>query len=156
MPTNPILGRDVYLALAAIGWADGEFDADEADAIVRTALEEGLDLEAIQEIELATKERVQLSVIDRLTMTKSDRLYVYAVAVWITQIDGVVSEEEEEALQRIGGQLGVPAAPRAEAHAIVSEIAALPQGDRPDRFDLLRLRATLDQRLATAQSKRGA
>ena len=45
------LGRDVFLALAAIGWADGKLDEEEADAIVRTALEEGLELEEIGEIE---------------------------------------------------------------------------------------------------------
>ena len=32
------LGRDVFLALAAVGWSDGKLDAEEADAIVRTAL----------------------------------------------------------------------------------------------------------------------
>ena len=37
---KPRLGRDVYVALAAVGWADGHLDQDEADAIVRTALEE--------------------------------------------------------------------------------------------------------------------
>src|SRR5262249_21185453 len=39
------LGRDVFLALAAVGWADGKLDEEEADAIVRTALEEGLELD---------------------------------------------------------------------------------------------------------------
>lgn len=154
MATNPILGRDVYLALAAIGWSDGVLDPDEADAIVRTALEEGLELDEIHAIEEATKAPVELSVIDRLAMTKSDRLYVYAVASWITRIDGVVSLEEEEALGRIGEALGIPAAPRAQADEIVAEIAALPQGDRPDRFDLVRLRATLDQRLAAASMRK--
>ena len=38
-----------------------------------------LELDAIGEIEEATKKPVSLDVIDRLTMTKSDRLYVYAV-----------------------------------------------------------------------------
>ena len=33
------MGRDVFIALAAIGWADGTLDADEADAIVRAALD---------------------------------------------------------------------------------------------------------------------
>ena len=39
------LGRDVFVALAAIGWADGKLDDEEADAIVRTAVEEGLTIE---------------------------------------------------------------------------------------------------------------
>ena len=88
------LGRDVYIALAAVGWADGQLDQEEADAIVRTALEEGLDLEAIAEIEQATKQPIDIGVIDRKNLSKEDRLFVYGVAAWITRLDGVVSEGE--------------------------------------------------------------
>jgi uncharacterized membrane protein YebE (DUF533 family) len=154
MATNAILGRDVYLALAAVGWSDGNLDPEEADAIVRTALEEGLDLDVIQEIEEATKKPVALDVIDRLTMTKSDRLYVYAVASWITRLDGVVTAEEEETLGKLGQMLGVPETPRKHADALLQELAK--EGDRPARFDLLKLRKTLDERLTTAQAARAA
>lgn len=154
MATNPILGRDVYLALAAVGWSDGTLDRDEADAIVRTALEEGLDLDAVHEIEEATKKPIDIGMIDRLDMSKSDRLYVYAVASWITRLDGVVTVEEENALARIAQALGVPDAPRRHADAIMQQIAE--QGNRPERFDLFALRRTLDERLATAQATRAA
>jgi len=154
MATNPILGRDIYIALAAVGWADGNLDREEADAIVRTALEEGLELDAIHDIEEATKTKVDMGVIDRLTMSKSDRLYVYAVASWITRLDGVVTAEEEAALITLGTALGVPEAPRKHADAIMQEIAEMPQGDRPERFDLMALRRTLDERLANAQAAR--
>ncbi len=156
MSTNPILGRDVYLALAAVGWADGNLDREEADAIVRAALEEGLELDVIHEIEEATKKPVDMGVIDRLHMSKSDRLYVYAVASWITRLDGVVTPEEEAALAKLGEGLGVPEAPRKHADAIMQEIADLPAGDRPERFDLMALRKTLDERLASAQAARAA
>jgi tellurite resistance protein len=154
MATNPILGRDVYLALAAVGWSDGALDHEEADAIVRTALEEGLELDDIHEIEEATKKPVPMGMIDRLTMSKSDRLYVYAVASWITRLDGVVTEEEEKALETIAQSLGVPAEPRKHADAVLAEIAE--RGDRPARFDLMALRRTLDERLALAQAARAA
>ena len=39
MATNPILGLDVYIALAAVGWADGQLTRQAADAILRTAAE---------------------------------------------------------------------------------------------------------------------
>ena len=68
------MGRDVYLALAAVGWADGRLTREAADAIVRTALEEGLDLEDIAAIEDATKQPVELGEIDRMKMSKADRL----------------------------------------------------------------------------------
>jgi tellurite resistance protein len=153
---KPILGRDVYIALAAVGWADGTLDPEEADAILRTALEEGLELDAVQEIEEATKTRQEIGVIDRLNMSKADRLYVYAVAAWITRLDGVVTQEEEAVLEKLGTALGIPEAPRKHADQVLSEIAALPAGDRPARFDLLALRATLEERLAQAQAAKAA
>ena len=98
------LGRDVYLALAAVGWADGQLDPEEADAIVRTAVEEGLSLEVIAEIEAATKKPLDIGIIDRSSMTKEDRLFVYAVASWMTRLDGLVTDTELTALK--GGDLG--------------------------------------------------
>lgn len=152
MATNPILGRDVYLALAAVGWADGQLTTAAADAIVRAALEEGLDLDTIGEIEEATKSPQEIGVIDRLKMSKSDRLYVYAVASWITQLDGAVTDAERSALEKLGRALGVPEAPRRHADTIMQEIAA--GGDRPDRFDLLVLRRRLDEELQSARAAR--
>lgn len=146
----------MFIALAAIGWADGHLDPDEADAIVRTAMEEGLDLEEIGEIDEATKKRVELDVIDRSNMSKADRLFVYAVASWMTRLDGVVAEPELAALDRLGELLKVPKAPREHADAIAQEIAELPEGDRPDRYDLRGLRDTIQARLEEAQKARAA
>lgn len=148
------LGRDVFLALAAIGWADGHLDEDEADAIVRTAMEEGLELDEIGEIEEATKQRVDLSVIDRSNMTKADRLFVYAVASWMTRLDGVVTVQEQLALDQLGELLKIPKAPREHADAIAKEVAELPEGDRPARFELRALRDTIQARLDEAHAAR--
>ena len=154
MDQKPRLGRDVFIALAAIGWADGNLDAEEADAIVRTALEEGLELEEIEDIERATKERVELGVIDRSTLSKADRLFVYAVASWMTRLDGAVSEAEQDALEKLGDVLKVPAGARKSADGIAQEVAVLPEGDRPLRFDLPRLRKIIAERLADAERRR--
>ncbi|MBI4700298.1 MAG: hypothetical protein HY744_03870 [Deltaproteobacteria bacterium] len=152
MATNPILGRDVYLALAAVGWADGQLTPAAADAIVRTALEEGLSFEQVAEIEEATKHPKPIGDVDRWEMSKADRLYVYAVASWIAALDGNVTEKEKEALAKLGDGLGVPERPREHADAIMREIAE--RGDRPERFDLIALRRTLDERLDVARSVR--
>lgn len=150
---KPKLGRDVYIALAAVGWADGNLDQEEADAIVRTALEEGLDITEIAEIEAATKERVDLGVIDRKDLSKEDRLFVYAVACWLTRLDGVVSAAETEALNRLGEALKIPEKPRAIVDGIAQEIAN--QGDdRPSRYDLHGLRRAIGDRLKSAQTKK--
>ena len=148
------LGRDVFIALAAVGWSDGRLDAEEADAIVRTALEEGLDLDEIAAIEQATKAPLDLSFIDRSQLTKVDRLFVYAVASWMVRLDGVLDDREIEALRRLGDLLKLPPAPRDHADAIAREIAELPEGDRPSRYDLHLLRDTLVERLAEAQRLR--
>jgi len=154
MATNPILGRDVYLALAAVGWADGQLTTEAADAIVRTALQEGLAFEDVAAIEEATKSPIPVGEINRMNMSKADRLYVYAVAAWIAELDGHVSSKEREALGKLAEALNVPEAPRAHADAIVKLVAA--QADRPERFDLLTLRHTLDSRLEQARQIRMA
>ncbi|MEB2313367.1 MAG: DUF533 domain-containing protein [Sorangiineae bacterium] len=149
------LGRDVYVALAAIGWADGNLDAEEADAIVRTAVEDGLELDEIAEIEAATKEPVDIGVIDRSGMSKEDRLFVYAVASWMTRLDGVITDTEEAALRRLGEALKVPARPCEHVDAIVEDVAKMPEGDRPARFDLRALRQIIHDRLQASQQARG-
>ena len=152
MVTKGVLGRDVFLALAAVGWADGQLTPEGADAIVRTALEEGLDLDEIREIELATQAPLDIGVVDRMGMSKADRLYVYAVASWIASLDGNVSEKEEAALAKLGAALSVPEAPRKHADEIMRQVAL--EGDRPMRFDLPRLRSTLAERLEAAHQAR--
>lgn len=151
---KPRLGRDVFLALAAVGWADGKLDQDEADAIVRTAIEEGLPLEEIEEIEAATKAPLDLGVVDRSGLSKEDRLFVYAVAAWMTRLDGVESDSEKAALAALGDALKVPEGPRAHADAIAKQIAELSEDDRPFRYDLPALRRTISERLAAAQAAR--
>ncbi len=152
MGTNPILGIDVYVALAAVGWADGQLTREAADAILRTASEEGIDLDALAKIEEAVKEPVDVGVVDRMNMSKSDRLYVYAVASWIAAIDGPASEAAQDALNKLGEALSVPEAPRQHADQIMREVAA--EDSRPERFDLKVLRGTLDERLEAARQAR--
>jgi hypothetical protein len=154
MAANSTLGRPIFLALAAVGWADGQLTQEAADAIVRTALEENMDLDEIKAIEEATKTPVDIGVVDRMSMSKADRLYVYGVASWIASLDGKLSEREQEALSKLGSALGVPEAPRRHADEIMRQIAA--EGDRPARFDLVRLRQTLAERLEAAQALREA
>ncbi|MEO8801012.1 MAG: DUF533 domain-containing protein [Polyangiaceae bacterium] len=145
------LGRDIFVALAAIAWADGTLDPDEADAIVRAAVECGLELDEIAEIEKATSSKIDLGVIDRAGMTKEDRLFVYAIARWIAEIDGHVTDEENQALAALGEKLGLPEKPRAHAEHIAKEVAAMPEGDRPDRYDVPKLRALIGERLKASQ-----
>jgi uncharacterized tellurite resistance protein B-like protein len=148
------LGRDVFIALAAVGWADGTLDQEEADAIVRTALEEGLELDEIAEIEEATKHRTDVGVIDRKNLSKEDRLFVYGVAAWIARMDGVVTDSESDVLLKLGDMLKVPPRPRQIVDTIVQEVATMSDDVRPARYDLLALRRIISERLRAAQAKR--
>jgi uncharacterized membrane protein YebE (DUF533 family) len=148
------LGRDVYLALAAVGWADGHLDQEEADAIVRTALDEGLELDEIQEIEEATKSPVDIGVIDRKNMSKEDRLFVYAVASWISRLDARVTSEETAALAKLGEALKVQAGPQKHVDGIVEQVANLSEDERPARYDLAALRRIIGERLRLAETVR--
>ena len=152
--TTPRLGRDVFMALAAIGWADGKYMQDEADALVRCALEEGLDVEDVAELEEAIKEPVSFGDIDLTKLTKEDRLFIYAVASWMSRIDGEMSPEEHAALDKLGTLLKIPEKPRLHAEAIAREVAALPDGDSPSRYDLPRVRKLVSERLAEARRLR--
>src|SRR5262245_3696344 len=147
------LGRDVYIALAAVGWADGKLDPDEADAIVRAALDEGLELADIAEIEEATKKPVDIGIVDQ-KLSKEDRLYVYGIAAWIAKMDGVVTDGETTALGKLAGALKIPDRPREIVMKIVGDIAALSGDKRPARYDLAELRRVIGERLKAAQAKR--
>lgn len=148
------LGRDVYLALAAVGWADGELDQEEADAIVRTALEEGLELDEIAEIEEATKHPLDIGVVDRKNLSKEDRLFVYGVAIWLARLDGTITPTEVEALERLGDALKLPEKPRKAVEKIVDEVTRLSEDDRPARYDLPALRRIITERLERAEQRK--
>jgi len=142
---------DVFVAVAAIAWADGEVDAEESDAIVRAAVESGLPLDEIASLEKAIADKMDLDrALDRSKMTKHDRLFFYAVAAWIARLDGVITLEESDALGGLGEKLGIPDRARARVEALVDEVANLPDGDRPLRYDLPKLRALLGERLQLA------
>jgi uncharacterized membrane protein YebE (DUF533 family) len=148
------LGKDVFLALAAVGWADGKLGSDEADAIVRCALDEGLELEEISAIEEATKKPLELDDIDVSRMSKADRLFVYAVATWIVRIDGDVAPAETDALARLGDALKIPAKPREHASTIAAEIGNQGESDKAAFYNLPKLRRTLQKRLEDARNLR--
>lgn len=148
------LGKDIFVALAAVAWADGTLDPDEADAIVRAAVDEGLSLEEIGEIESSTKTKVDLGVVERAGLSKEDRLFVYAMACWIARMDGKVTVEEAQTLAALGEKLGVPERPRGHAEQVARMVAEMPEGDRPARYDLAAVRRILGERLREAQAAR--
>lgn len=145
-----LVDKNVFLALSTVAWADGKIDPDEADAIVRAALDAGMELDEIAAVEAAAKSPVTLASIDVPNLSKEDRLFVYAVACWIAEIDGETTDAEAKAVDALAEALGVPEKLRARAETLVKELAELPDDRRPDRYDLDRLRSLLGERLAVS------
>jgi tellurite resistance protein len=138
------LSQEVYVALAAVGWADGELSPPEADAIVRAAVEDGLELDEIERIEAATKEPVSLRVLDGSNLSLSERKFIYGVAAWIARIDGKVSLDEFAALHSLGSRLALNKAQQHQLNALVDEVAQGSDVTRAERFDLAALRRLTD------------
>jgi hypothetical protein len=67
-------------------------------------------------------------------------------------LDGPASARSQEALEKLGSALGIPDAPRQRADEIMQEIAK--ESERPERFDLIGLRRTLDARHEVARQAR--
>lgn len=154
-PPKNGLDKSVFIALAAVAWADGKIEPDEADAIVRAAIDSGLDLDEVAEVEAAAAAPVKLSALEVPAMSKEDRVFVYGIACWIAEIDGELNDAESRIINQLGEMLGVPEKLRARAEALVHETAALPEDIRPARYDLEKLRAAIVERLLGPKSSPG-
>ncbi len=136
-----------FLALAAIGWADGSMRRIEAAGLVRAAKECGIAGADVTEIERALTQHLGLESVDLAGMPKWQQVLTYALASWFAWLDGVASTDEQEALAKLGDALGLEEPLRVRAAAAAGDIACLPEGGRPDRYDFIKLIARLRERL---------
>jgi uncharacterized tellurite resistance protein B-like protein len=137
-----------FLALAAVGWADGSLQRIEATGILRAAKEWGIAEHDLVEIETAVK--TKSTTIDDLElggMSQWDQVMTYALAAWLAQLDGVVSNDENSVLVALAEKLGLSENVRKRAFAAVYDIACLPEGGRPEKYDFSKLTARLAERL---------
>ena len=142
------LSRDVFLLLAEIAVADGTTHAAEVEALVRAAKAEGLDEADLAAIEAAANTHRAVDVkLD--TLAVEDRLFVYAIAYWVSRIDDEMTDAEDAVLTKLGGRLALGDEARMGAEGLVDEVAAMAPGERPDKFDLAALRRALGDRLAS-------
>jgi hypothetical protein len=142
-----ILSKASFLALAALGWADGSLQRVEAVGLLRAAREGGLSPGDLAEIETATKHKTSIEDCDLAGMSQWDQVMTYALAAWFAQLDGVHSTSEQTVLVKLGDKLGLSEALRKRASAVAYDIACLPEGGRPDRYDFEKLAARLAERM---------
>lgn len=139
------LPKDSFLALAAVAWSDGVFTEDEGAALIRAAKAAGLDDTELADVQRYTTKAITIPEVDTIRMSRADRVLTYALATWLARLDGVVTPEERDTLALLGERLGIPDGVRSRASGAAFEVASLPEGDRPDRYDF----DALKQRLAT-------
>lgn len=149
------LSKQPFLALAAIGWIDGSLQKVEAVGLLRAAKEAGLEGDDYAAIEKATKEKVTLESADVSGMSEWEQVLTYALAAWFAQLDGVVSTSEHTTLVALGEKLGLKEALRKRAAAVANDIACLPEGGRPERYDFAKLAARLRERMPQLEPKKG-
>ncbi len=141
------LAKESFLALAAIGWSDGSLPRIEAVGLLRAAKESGIAGDALGEIEAATKTKVALDGIELSGLSAWDQVLTYALAAWFAQLDGVVSTSEHTTMKALGDRLGLAEGTRKRAAAAAYDIACLPEGGRPERYDFQKLSARLKEKL---------
>jgi len=141
------LPKQSFLALAAIGWADGSLQPVEATGLMRAAREAGIAGDDLAEVEHAVKNNATLEAVDVSGMSPWDQVLTYALAAWFAQLDGVVSASEKGPLAELGDKLGLAQPLRVRAAAAANDVACLPGGGRPERYDFQKLGERLKERL---------
>ena len=141
------LPKQSFLALAAIGWVDGSLQKIEATGLLRAAKEAELSPEDYAEIEKASKTKITMDAVDVSGMSEWDQVLTYALAAWFAQVDGVVSTSEHTTMVAIGDKLGLSDGLRKRAAAAAYDIACLPEGGKPEKYDFQKLVARLKERM---------
>jgi tellurite resistance protein len=141
------LSKESFVALAAIAWADERMSRREAEGLLRAAREGGLEGEDLEAIKRATESPVGLSDFDASGLSDWERGLTYALACWLSRVDGHTNAEEAETLERLGDALEFPQAKRGPAYSAAFDIACLEGGNKPEKFDFARLVEHLGQKL---------
>ena len=139
------LSRDSFLAITAVAWADGLLRAKETKALLRAAKECGLDEQDMAAVEAAAREGVSLEGVNLEGLTGWEKAVTYAIAYWLAKVDGVVNTEELSHLKQLGARLGLPQPKLDAAASAAFDVACLPGGHRPEKYDF----AALAERLRT-------
>ncbi len=139
------IGRDTLLALSAVAWADGSIDPREATALRQAAKQLLVQGEELASVEGSLSSKVTLDEVETVRMNRLTRLFTYATACWMAEVDGKASDTETAMLQLLAERLGLSAVARDRAHNVVRGIA---ERSAPGSFDLLELRSRLSAGLS--------
>ena len=120
MPVS--LHQDVFRALFAIGWIDGELRESEAHLILQAADAEDFSDEARAAVKACAQNPVDFGEVDASALPADARLYVYALSSWIAHIDGRVSPNERAALHAVATLIGVTGRGREAMDEVIEKL----------------------------------
>ena len=146
------LTREAFLALSSVIWADGEVVEAEAMAYLGAARAIGLRGEDLQAVVDATERPVALESVDVDDLSKSDREFLYAIAVWLMAVDEDIDASERQMVETVGDRLGLSAGDRDRARLASLTIAqfAADQGHHLAVLDLIKEVDRRQQRFAVS------
>lgn len=137
------LGRDSFLALAAVAWADGRMTKEESAGLLRAAERHGLSAQEQDALAQATREPIGFDQIDLSSLSEWEKAFTYALGCWLSQMDGSMNAAERDSLVALAAQLDLPDLKLKSAASAAFDVACLPGGHKPERYDF----AALEQRL---------
>jgi uncharacterized membrane protein YebE (DUF533 family) len=142
----------VFLALATVAWANGDLSAAERAGILGAARASGYSDSDLALLDEAIRTPRELTSLSLHRFSALDRVFAYAAAEWLARIEGAPGPSEIAAVKALGDYIRVSEEVREIARRAVQEIEQLPAGDRPDRYDFVKLRELLDRQMrATAR-----
>lgn len=131
------MSRDVFVALAAIAWADGEVSEAEATALIGAAEASGLRGAELDAVRSALSSRTELDRLSQLSLAAEEREFVYAIASWLVRVDGVIEPAETAALARLAGILSLGEVERDRVDLAVSALELYSEAGAARDFSLL-------------------
>ena len=146
------MNTQVFLALATVAWANGDLSADERAGILSAARSAGYSEQELAVLSKAIETPRELSSLSLQRLSALDRVFAYAAGEWLARLEGSVGHQEAAALKALGDYLKLSETVRANARQAVQDIAKLPTGDKPDRYDFVQLREALERSM---QAKAG-
>ncbi len=117
------LSKDVFVALCAVGWADGEMKAPEAAMVLRAARASGVSGAELEAVERATRAPESGKRSGKVSLSSGEGEFVYALACLLSATDGAIDESEREAIATIADRLRIPFEVRARAAAASVAVA---------------------------------
>jgi hypothetical protein len=139
--------KESFVALAAVAWADGRISRGEGVGLVRAAEAAGLSGEDLATVERATQSKVALEDFDASSLSPFDGVLTLAIASWLARVDGIATGVEIDQVKILGERLGLNDFKRKTAESAAFDIACLPQGHKPEKYDFVALVAKLREKL---------